>query len=104
MRESAIEKHLVRKVKKAGGECHKRVTPGRRHSPDREVLVPRRDWSSPFGDARARVVFVELKRPGARARAGQEREHKRLRAMGFEVRVIDSKALVDHFVKYWFGG
>lgn len=105
MRESAIERYLVRRVKAAGGECRKYVTPGRRHAPDRLVLIPRlgivvlADVGRP-----ARVVFAELKMLGKRARAGQKREHKRLRDMGFEVRVIDSKTLVDRYVKYWFGG
>jgi len=100
MRESSIEKHLVRQVKAAGGECRKYVTPGRRHAPDRLVLIPTALWSM----RTARAVFVETKAPGKRPRPGQLREHERLRAMGFEVRVIDTKEKVDRHVKYWFGG
>jgi len=99
MRESSIERYLVRKVKAAGGECRKFVTPGRRHAPDRLVLIPAgATWEE------SHIVFVETKAPGKKARAGQRREHKRLRDMGFEVRVIDTKKLVGDFVNYWFGG
>ena len=43
-------------------------------------------------------ALVETKRPGGVARAGQEREHVRLRAAGFRVYVISTmEALNDVF-------
>jgi len=86
MRESAIERHLVKRVKAAGGECRK--LKGRRNEPDRLVL-----W--PCG----RAHFVETKAPGERPRPGQVREHKRLRGMGFIVLVLDTKEKIDNYVK-----
>lgn len=96
MRERSVENYLVRKVKAAGGEVRKLVTPGRRHAPDRLVL-----WRGFHGIAyvEARVHFVELKKPGEKPRAGQEREHQRLRDMGFSVFVLDTKAKVDRYIQ-----
>lgn len=81
-RENLIEKHLVAEVKKAGGVAYKFVSPGRRSVPDRIVLLPG-----------GRIVFVECKAPGKAPRADQQREHERLRALGFTVVVLDSKNL-----------
>lgn len=81
-RESPVEKHLVAEVKKAGGVAYKFVSPGRRSVPDRIVLLPG-----------GRLIFVECKAPGKLPRADQLREHKRLRALGFTVVVLDSKNL-----------
>ncbi|EIV4686601.1 VRR-NUC domain-containing protein [Salmonella enterica] len=81
-RESLIEKHLIAEVKKAGGIAYKFVSPGRRSVPDRIVLLPG-----------GRLVFVECKAPGKPPRADQQREHERLRALGFAVVVLDSKNL-----------
>ncbi|MBG6240455.1 MAG: VRR-NUC domain-containing protein [Candidatus Symbiopectobacterium sp. Clec_Harlan] len=80
IRESTIEKHLVAEVKKAGGIAYKFVSPGRHAVPDRIVLLPG-----------GRLVFVECKAPGKAPRADQQREHARLRALGFTVVVLDSK-------------
>jgi predicted methyltransferase len=44
-----------------------------------------------------RLWFVEVKAPGRRPSRLQQREHDRLRALGFEVLVIDSKAAVEAF-------
>lgn len=81
-RESIIEKHLAAAVKAAGGVAYKFVSPGRRSVPDRIVLLPG-----------GRIVFVECKAPGKAPRADQLREHERLRALGFNVVVLDSKDL-----------
>lgn len=82
IRESTIEKYLVAEVKKAGGIAYKFLSPGRRAVPDRLVLLPS-----------GRAVFVECKAPGEKPRPEQVREHKRLRALGFDVVVLDSKDL-----------
>ncbi|EEW40397.1 VRR-NUC domain protein [Klebsiella pneumoniae subsp. rhinoscleromatis ATCC 13884] len=81
-RESIIEKHLTATVKAVGGIAYKFVSPGRRSVPDRIVLLPG-----------GRIVFVECKTPGKAPRADQLREHERLRALGFNVVVLDSKNL-----------
>ncbi|MEQ1975016.1 VRR-NUC domain-containing protein [Xenorhabdus sp. SGI240] len=80
IREDVIERHLVIEVKKAGGIAYKFVSPGRRGVPDRIVVLPN-----------GRVIFVECKAPGEKPRPDQLREHERLRALGQEVVVLDSK-------------
>ncbi len=64
---------------------------GRRSVPDRLVLLPG-----------GRMLFVELKAPGKKATPLQEREHMRLRKLGFQVDVLDSKKAVDEWMqKEW---
>ena len=79
MRESDIEKHLVARVKAAGGEVRKAAWIGRAGAPDRRVMLP--------GKA---PVWVELKAPGVKTEAHQVREHNRMRRLGELVEVIDS--------------
>lgn len=68
MRESKIEKALVKRVKAEGGQIRKVTWPGRRGAPDRLVMMPGRN-----------PVFVELKAPRGRLSKLQEREHEVLR-------------------------
>jgi len=69
-----------------------------------------RKWTSPnhkfvpdqiFIRPDGQVIFVEFKKEGCCATAGQKREHERLRGHGCLVYVIDSvdagKAMVDHY-------
>ena len=79
MRERDIEQALVRRVKELGGLCEKFVSPSRRSVPDRLITLP--------GN---RVIFVELKAPGKKPTELQQRDHNRRRALGCDVRVIDS--------------
>jgi len=83
VRESQVEKYLVKKTKEHGGEIRKVQWVGRRGAPDRLVMLP------------GHTVWVELKAPGKKAQPHQEREHKRLRAMGQRVEVIDSTDGID---------
>jgi hypothetical protein len=86
MRERDIEHALVRRVKELGGLCEKFVSPSRRSVPDRLVTLP--------GN---RVIFVELKAPGKKPTELQQRDHDRRRALGCDVRVIDSLGGVECF-------
>ena len=88
-REAHLEAAFKRRVEQAGGQVRKLVTPGRRHAPDRLVL-----WPGTVGH----VDFVELKALGKKPRAGQDREHNRLRSWGFNVYVIDRLDLVDVYL------
>ncbi len=83
MRESAIEKYLVRRVKEWGGEIRKVEWIGRRGAPDRWVMLP---W---------RIFWVELKAPGEKLDPHQAREHKKMKKYGEDVIVIDSFEDVD---------
>ncbi|MDR8077813.1 hypothetical protein KPA96_19345 [Burkholderia cenocepacia] len=88
MLEKTVESYLVDRVRAAGGDAYKFSSPARVSVPDRIVIFPP-----------ARVYFVELKRPGGKPTKGQVREHERLRALGCDVRVIDSREAVDAFVR-----
>jgi len=86
MRESLIEKRLCKRVKEFGGLCEKFTSPGKRSVPDRLITLP--------GGA---IVFVELKRPGSKPTPLQAKDHDRRRALGCDVRVIDSLEGADAF-------
>jgi hypothetical protein len=89
MREREIEAALMRAVAKAGGLTRKWSSPARRGVPDQLVLVG------------GHVVGVEVKAPGKRPTAMQEREHQRLREHGLPVYVVatleDVQLLVERF-------
>ncbi|MCW3678845.1 PDDEXK family nuclease, partial [Burkholderia cenocepacia] len=88
MLEKTVETYLVDRVRAAGGDAYKFSSPARVSVPDRIVVFPP-----------ARIYFVELKRPGGKLTRGQEREHARLRALGCDVRTLDSREAVDAFVR-----
>jgi hypothetical protein len=88
MRERDIEAYLRDQIKRLGGIAYKFVSPGNAGVPDRLVLLPA-----------GRVAFVELKAPGKQPTPLQLRQQKRIRNLGFQVLVIDSKAGVDGFIK-----
>lgn len=77
--ESGIERALARQTKKMGGMAVKFVSPGLDGVPDRIVLLPDR-----------KMAFVELKVPGKKLRALQEKRKKQLEELGFLVYVIDA--------------
>ena len=87
MRESIIEKYLVKRVKELGGEVRKVKWIGRAGAPDRLVMLPNHWWH--------RTIWVELKATGKVAEPHQLREHKRMGAVGQYVVVIDSIEGVD---------
>lgn len=78
MLEKRIEAALCARVKELGGLCDK-FNSGRSGVPDRIVTLPENV-----------IVFVECKVPGKRPTALQLLDHARRRALGCDVRVIDS--------------
>lgn len=101
MRESKIERYLKREVVKAGGVTKKMKNT---NDPDQLVIWPGEMRTDPVSGgspiiAAADVHFVECKAPGKKARPGQAREHKRLRALGCVVFVIDTIEKVDRYVE-----
>ncbi len=88
MLERKIEIKLKQQVEKLGGLALKFTSPGMIGVPDRLVLLPK-----------GKVCFVELKAPGVKPRAIQIKRHKQLRALGFKVYVLDSRAGIDQFIK-----
>ena len=78
MRESTIERQLVREVKARGGICPKWVSPGFDGVPDRLVFLPGRH----FG-------LVEIKAPGEKPRPLQVSRHRLLEKLGFHTYILD---------------
>ena len=85
--EKSIEHYLAVRVRKLGGECLKYSNPHAIGYPDRIVLLPG-----------GRVMWVELKSYGERPRAIQLQRIERLRQLGQEVHVCDSRAAIDAIV------
>lgn len=83
MLEREVEAYLVKRVRALGGECRKVAWIGRHSAPDRIAMLP------------GKTIWFELKRPGAKARPAQIREHERMRALGQTVVVADTFELVD---------
>lgn len=84
IRESLIERHLVKSVHDLGGWTRKVSWIGRRGAPDRLIAIGERH------------CYVETKRPnGPAAERHQSREHARMRAAGMAVYVAHTKADVD---------
>lgn len=86
-RERDIEKYLVKQVKKHGGIAYKFTSPGNAGVPDRLVLFPR-----------GVVAFVELKAPGGKTSAIQDRQIARIKKLDFNVYILDSYWGVDSFI------
>ncbi|NFA43989.1 VRR-NUC domain-containing protein [Clostridium botulinum] len=84
MEESRIENYLKRKVEKLGGKAYKWAPVGVVGVPDRMVLLPG-----------GKVIFVELKAPGKKARKLQEYRANQLRDLGFQVECLDTVEKID---------
>lgn len=79
MLERDIENALVRRVKSLGGTCEKFTSPARRSVPDRLITFPDNV-----------IIFVEVKNEGKLPTDNQQKDHDRRRALGCDVRVINS--------------
>lgn len=93
MLEKEIEKYLVAECKKMGGKAFKFVSPGNSGVPDRIVVFPG-----------GKIGFAEIKRPGGKTTALQDRQIDSLRRMGCFVDVVDSIEAVDLFMSMLCGG
>lgn len=87
MRESALERRLVREVERIGGTAPKWTSPGNAGVPDRIVILPG-----------GRTVFVEMKAPGKPLDPLQERWARLLRRLGHDHYKIDSDEAIDRFI------
>ncbi|EGP42992.1 VRR-NUC domain-containing protein [Achromobacter insuavis] len=97
MRESSIEQYGVALFKAQGDLPYKFTSPGRRNVPDRLRL---RAIPPEHQAIVARYVqFIEFKATGEKPTAAQEREHVRLRKLGYRVEVVNSIAGVDALVQ-----
>ena len=112
MKESVIEKHLVKRVKELGGEVRKVQWIGRRGAPDRLVMVAAHCTCGKCKTENPQLccnfvchgyrfplsIWVELKAPGVAPEPYQLREHERMRKMGLCVVVIDSIEAVEELL------
>lgn len=85
--EKLVERKLVESIKKHGGMCIKLLCNHILGLPDRLCLL-----------SDGKIAFVELKTTGEKPRKIQEVIHKKLRALGFRVEVIDTVKGVEDFI------
>lgn len=85
--EKDIEQYLVRKATQIGALVRKAQWVGHNHCPDRLLMLP------------SVTVWVEVKAPSKKPRAGQDREHKRMADHGQIVFVVDSHESVDQLIE-----
>ena len=83
-----IEDYLALRLAQAGHLCLKFVSPGFPGVPDRLVLT-----------RTGRILFVEVKSPGAPLRRSQPQVIKLLRKLGFRVEVIDTMAQTNFLLQ-----
>lgn len=96
--EGKVEDYLVAQCEKHGALVRKLAYIGRRGAPDRMAIWPAVQDPVDCCARETPVDFVELKAPGKKPDAHQEREHKRLRDLDCNVFVIDSKETVDKYI------
>ena len=82
MREKTIEQAIIRAVKSRDGECYKWT--GHAGVPDRIAMLP--------GGC---IGFIEVKAPDEKPRPLQLSRHRRIRALGFKVYVIDGTDQIE---------
>ncbi len=99
MREADVVAYLINRVRGLGGEVRKIQWIGRSHAPDTLVMLPEVVSNGPAGTIPSERFLVELKAPGEKARAGQLREHERLRKYGWRVEVVDSIEEVERILR-----
>lgn len=91
--EKSIENVLREEVERQGGMCLKWTCPGHRGVPDRMILFP--------GGI---IAFVELKRPGAKVKAGglQEWWREKIQSFGFpcyEISTVEQAKSIVSFLE-----
>lgn len=91
MKESQIERYLVRKVRENGGLCYKFVSPGNPGVPDRIVITPDGD-----------TIYVELKTDVGRLANVQKWQRSEMEKRGADVRVLFGMDAVKAFLKEIF--
>ena len=91
MRESQIERFLVRKVKEHGGLCYKFVSPGNPGVPDRIIITPE-----------GKTIYVELKTNTGRLAKVQKWQRSEMEKRGADVRVLYGLDAVKDFLREVF--
>ena len=86
--EKYLEKRLREEIRKAGGLAIKFTSPYFTGMPDRLVLMPK-----------GRIWFVEVKSTGKKLKDIQDAQAKKLQELGFNARLVDSKATLDSLIE-----
>lgn len=86
--EKLIEAKLREATKKRGGIAIKLLSQFHRGLPDRILLLPG-----------GKAIFVETKSTGKKPGALQRKAHQTLRALGFDVYIIDSTKAVEDLMQ-----
>lgn len=92
MKESQIERRLVRGVRAHGGLCYKFVSPGNIGVPDRIVITPG-----------GRTIYIELKTKTGRMAEMQKWQRRELEKRGADVRALYGMDAVEAFLREVFG-
>ena len=87
MREKELERKLMLAVKAMGGIASKFTSPGFDGMPDRLVLLPG-----------GKLAFVEVKRPGQKAKPLQQARHEMLRRLEFKVFLLDEPGQIGEIL------
>lgn len=87
VKEKEVESYFCTQIKKLKGLPFKFISPGNAGVPDRLAILPK-----------GIVIFVELKAPGKKTRALQDRKIARIKELGHWVEVLDSFEAVDDFI------
>lgn len=85
--EKVTEKTLTREVEKIGGQSYKWASANRSGVPDRICFFPG-----------GLIKFVEVKSEGVKPTDLQLEIHRRLRALGHKVTVVDTREKVKTFI------
>ena len=96
--EGKVEDYFVDECAVYGALVRKLAYVGPRGAPDRMVVWGSKVYDWDAGRLPPKIDFVELKASGQKPDPHQEREHERLRALGCNVFVIDSKEAVDRYI------
>lgn len=96
--EGKVEDYFVGQCEANGALVRKLAYVGRRAAPDRMVVWGSQVYDWDAGRLPPKIDFVELKAKGQKADDHQAREHERLRALGCNVFLIDSKEAVDRYI------
>lgn len=86
--EKVLERKLVQWIKDAGGKCIKLSSQYNTGLPDRMILLPK-----------GRVFYCEIKSTGQKPTKLQLIMHKEIRALGFNVYVVDTSVGLSKMLK-----
>lgn len=103
--EGRVVEYAKKRLKEKGCLVRKMAYEGRRGAPDMLVLVPFREsvWAGGVEKFRPKVLFIEFKKDETTEPAPHQlAEHRRMRAVGSDVRVIGSTEQVDALIEELF--